>query len=172
MRLINTGILLNRGIHVLHSFANNILSRRKKLGVISSWRRAIGNRSRGQVAKRERERERGGGAIINYCWMRTRPRSITWSSSTGILLVFENLTSFQSTKSQRVCYTWGCFTHIFQVYTERSIGGQGNVLGITKYNISSRDIAMELNIDRKTVLNHLHKTGYQKKLDTWVPHIN
>ena len=22
----------------------------------------------------------------------------------------------------------------------------------------------------RTVLNHLHKTGYQKKLDTWVPH--
>ena len=37
-------------------------------------------------------------------------------------------------------------------------------------HISSRDIATELNIDHKTVLNHLHKTGYQKKLDTWVPH--
>ena len=29
---------------------------------------------------------------------------------------------------------------------------------------------MELNIDDKTVLNHLLKTGYQKKLDTWIPH--
>ena len=37
-------------------------------------------------------------------------------------------------------------------------------------HFSSRDIATELNIDHKTVLNHLHKTGYQKKLDTWVPH--
>ena len=37
-------------------------------------------------------------------------------------------------------------------------------------HISSRDIATELNIDHKTVLNHLHKTGYQKNLDTWVPH--
>ena len=36
--------------------------------------------------------------------------------------------------------------------------------------ISSRDIATKLNIDHKTVLNHLHKTGCQKKLDTWVPH--
>ena len=35
---------------------------------------------------------------------------------------------------------------------------------------SSRDIAMELNIHHKTVLNHSHKTGYQKKLDTWVSH--
>ena len=33
-------------------------------------------------------------------------------------------------------------------------------------HISSHDIATELNIDHETVLNHLHKTGYQKKLDT------
>ena len=32
--------------------------------------------------------------------------------------------------------------------------------------ISSRNIATELNIHYKTVLNHLHKTGYQKKLGT------
>ena len=37
-------------------------------------------------------------------------------------------------------------------------------------HISSRDIARELNIDHTTVLNNSHKTGYQKKLDTWVPH--
>jgi len=28
----------------------------------------------------------------------------------------------------------------------------------------------ELNIDHKTVLNHLEKTIYKKKLDVWVPH--
>ena len=39
-------------------------------------------------------------------------------------------------------------------------------------HISSRDIATELNIDHKTVLNHLHKTRYQTKLDTWVPDMN
>ena len=37
-------------------------------------------------------------------------------------------------------------------------------------HISFRDIATELNIHHNTVLNHLHKAGYQKKLDTWVPH--
>ena len=37
-------------------------------------------------------------------------------------------------------------------------------------HISSRDIATKLNIDHTTVLNHLHKTGYQKKFDIWVPH--
>ena len=37
-------------------------------------------------------------------------------------------------------------------------------------HISSRDIATELNIDHKIVLNNFHKTGYQKKLNTWVPH--
>lgn len=36
--------------------------------------------------------------------------------------------------------------------------------------ISSRDIAVKLNVDHKTVLNHLLMLGYQKKLDTWVPH--
>ncbi|XP_029156095.1 histone-lysine N-methyltransferase SETMAR-like [Nylanderia fulva] len=29
---------------------------------------------------------------------------------------------------------------------------------------------MGLGIDHKTVLNHLHKAGYKKKLDVWVPH--
>ena len=37
-------------------------------------------------------------------------------------------------------------------------------------HLSSRDIATELNIDYKTILNLLHKTGYQKKLDTSVLH--
>ena len=41
---------------------------------------------------------------------------------------------------------------------------------ISMLNTLPRDIATELNIDHKTVLNYLHKTGYQKKLDTWVPH--
>lgn len=37
-------------------------------------------------------------------------------------------------------------------------------------HISTRDIAEELNMDQKTVLNHLKKAGYTKKLDVWVPH--
>lgn len=37
-------------------------------------------------------------------------------------------------------------------------------------HISSYHIAEELNIDHKTVLNHLKKAGYKKKLDVWVPH--
>ncbi|GBP71537.1 Histone-lysine N-methyltransferase SETMAR [Eumeta japonica] len=36
--------------------------------------------------------------------------------------------------------------------------------------ISSYDIAEELAIDHITVLTHLEKAGYIKKLDTWVPH--
>ena len=35
---------------------------------------------------------------------------------------------------------------------------------------SSHGIGKELNIDHKTVLNHLKKAGYKKKLDVWVPH--
>ncbi|KAL9873347.1 histone-lysine N-methyltransferase SETMAR-like isoform 1-T2 [Glossina fuscipes fuscipes] len=37
-------------------------------------------------------------------------------------------------------------------------------------HVSSRNIAQELKIDHKTVLNHLHKAGFKKKLDVWVPH--
>lgn len=37
-------------------------------------------------------------------------------------------------------------------------------------HVSSRSIAQELKIDHKTVLNHLHKAGFKKKLDVWVPH--
>ncbi|KAL9922417.1 histone-lysine N-methyltransferase SETMAR-like [Glossina fuscipes fuscipes] len=37
-------------------------------------------------------------------------------------------------------------------------------------HINSHDVARELNIDHKTVLNHLHKAGYTKKLDVWLPH--
>ncbi|GBP66031.1 hypothetical protein EVAR_47531_1 [Eumeta japonica] len=37
-------------------------------------------------------------------------------------------------------------------------------------HISSYDIAEELGIDHETVLTHLKKAGYTKKLNTWVPH--
>lgn len=37
-------------------------------------------------------------------------------------------------------------------------------------HISIFYIGMELGIDHKTVLNHLHKSGYKKKLNVWVPH--
>ncbi|GFX53716.1 histone-lysine N-methyltransferase SETMAR [Trichonephila clavipes] len=36
--------------------------------------------------------------------------------------------------------------------------------------VSSRSIAQELKIDHKTVLSHLSKVGFKKKLDVWVPH--
>ncbi|GFV52338.1 histone-lysine N-methyltransferase SETMAR [Trichonephila clavipes] len=36
-------------------------------------------------------------------------------------------------------------------------------------NVSSRSIAQDLKIDHKTVLNHLRKVGFKKKLDVWVP---
>ena len=37
-------------------------------------------------------------------------------------------------------------------------------------NISSHDIAYELNSLHQTVLNHLQKAGFKKNLDVWVPH--
>ncbi|GFX55228.1 histone-lysine N-methyltransferase SETMAR [Trichonephila clavipes] len=37
-------------------------------------------------------------------------------------------------------------------------------------HVSSRSIAQELKIDRKTVLSHLCKVGFKKKLHVWVPH--
>ena len=37
-------------------------------------------------------------------------------------------------------------------------------------HVSTVEIARELGIDHKTVLNHLHKAGYKKKLDVWVLH--
>ncbi|GFT01662.1 histone-lysine N-methyltransferase SETMAR [Trichonephila clavipes] len=38
--------------------------------------------------------------------------------------------------------------------------------------VSSRSLAQELKIDHKTVLNHLRKVGFKKKLHFWVPHQN
>ncbi|GFU92517.1 histone-lysine N-methyltransferase SETMAR [Trichonephila clavipes] len=37
-------------------------------------------------------------------------------------------------------------------------------------HVSSRSIAQELKINHKTVLNHLRKVGFKKKLHVWVPH--
>ncbi|GFV66979.1 histone-lysine N-methyltransferase SETMAR [Trichonephila clavipes] len=37
-------------------------------------------------------------------------------------------------------------------------------------HVSSRSIAQELKIGHETVLNHLRKVGFKKKLDVWVPH--
>ncbi|GFX12938.1 histone-lysine N-methyltransferase SETMAR [Trichonephila clavipes] len=37
-------------------------------------------------------------------------------------------------------------------------------------HVSSRSISQELKIDHKTVLSHLSKVGFKKKLHVWVPH--
>ncbi|XP_014471358.1 PREDICTED: histone-lysine N-methyltransferase SETMAR-like [Dinoponera quadriceps] len=37
-------------------------------------------------------------------------------------------------------------------------------------HVSTYSIAQELKISQKTVWNHLHKAGFKKKLDVWVPH--
>ncbi|GFX37713.1 histone-lysine N-methyltransferase SETMAR [Trichonephila clavipes] len=37
-------------------------------------------------------------------------------------------------------------------------------------HVSSRSITKELKIDHKTVLSHLSKVGFKKKLDVLVPH--
>jgi len=37
-------------------------------------------------------------------------------------------------------------------------------------HINNHDIGKELNIDHKTVLNHLEKLDKKKKLDVWMPH--
>ncbi|GFX74176.1 histone-lysine N-methyltransferase SETMAR [Trichonephila clavipes] len=37
-------------------------------------------------------------------------------------------------------------------------------------NVSSHSIAQELKIDQKTVLSHLSKVGFKKKLNVWMPH--
>ncbi|GFV04148.1 histone-lysine N-methyltransferase SETMAR [Trichonephila clavipes] len=37
-------------------------------------------------------------------------------------------------------------------------------------HVSSRSIAQELKIDHKTILNHLRKVAFKKKLDIWVQH--
>jgi len=39
-------------------------------------------------------------------------------------------------------------------------------------HVSTEEIAKELGIDHKTVLNHLHKAGYKKKLDVWIPQLS
>ncbi|GFW35719.1 histone-lysine N-methyltransferase SETMAR [Trichonephila clavipes] len=40
----------------------------------------------------------------------------------------------------------------------------------TDRQVSSRSIAQELKIDHKTVLSHLRKVGFKKKLHVWVSH--
>ncbi|GFX99609.1 histone-lysine N-methyltransferase SETMAR [Trichonephila clavipes] len=37
-------------------------------------------------------------------------------------------------------------------------------------HVSSRSITKEIKVDHKTVLNHLRKVGFKKKLDVWVPY--
>ena len=36
-------------------------------------------------------------------------------------------------------------------------------------HVSGYDIPEELDVDHKTVLRHLQKSGYKKKLDIWLP---
>ncbi|GFW13032.1 histone-lysine N-methyltransferase SETMAR [Trichonephila clavipes] len=44
------------------------------------------------------------------------------------------------------------------------------IIEVDRY-VSSQSIAQELKIDHKTVLSHLSKVGFKKKLDVWVPHL-
>ena len=37
-------------------------------------------------------------------------------------------------------------------------------------HVSTVEIARELGIDYKTILNYLHKARYKKKFDVWIPH--
>ncbi|GFR14850.1 hypothetical protein TNCT_397821 [Trichonephila clavata] len=37
-------------------------------------------------------------------------------------------------------------------------------------HVSSRSIDQKVKIEYRTVLNNLHKAGFKKKLDVWVPH--
>ncbi|GFV88389.1 histone-lysine N-methyltransferase SETMAR [Trichonephila clavipes] len=39
-----------------------------------------------------------------------------------------------------------------------------------EWHVSSCTIALELEMNHKTVFNHLHKVGLKNKLDVWVPH--
>ncbi|GFV05129.1 histone-lysine N-methyltransferase SETMAR [Trichonephila clavipes] len=43
------------------------------------------------------------------------------------------------------------------------------IIEIDRY-VSRRSIAQELKIDHKTVLSHLRKVGFKKKLHVWMPH--
>ena len=73
--------------------------------------------------------------------------------------------------SERQCQNWfACFrSGNFHVKDESRPGRPivEKVDEILKKIEVDRHISTELNIDHKTVLNHLHKNGYQKKLDTW-----
>ena len=40
-----------------------------------------------------------------------------------------------------------------------------------KLSKNGHDIGKELNIDYKTVLNHLEKSGYKNKLHVWIPNL-
>ncbi|GFT05937.1 histone-lysine N-methyltransferase SETMAR [Trichonephila clavipes] len=44
---------------------------------------------------------------------------------------------------------------------------QRDIIEVVRH-VSSRSTAQELKIDHKTVLNHLRKVGFKKKLDVWV----
>ncbi|GFV14187.1 histone-lysine N-methyltransferase SETMAR [Trichonephila clavipes] len=48
----------------------------------------------------------------------------------------------------------------------------GKITEIIKvdWHVSTHSIAQELKIDHKTVLSHLHKVGFKKKIHVWVQH--
>ncbi|GFU23748.1 histone-lysine N-methyltransferase SETMAR [Trichonephila clavipes] len=51
----------------------------------------------------------------------------------------------------------------------KNIGKITEIIEVDRH-VSSRSIAQEINIDHKTVLNHLRKVRFRKKLGVWVPH--
>ncbi|GFT06084.1 histone-lysine N-methyltransferase SETMAR [Trichonephila clavipes] len=51
----------------------------------------------------------------------------------------------------------------------KNVDKMAEIIEIDRH-VSRRSITQELKIDHKTVLNHLRKVGFKKKLDVWVSH--
>ncbi|GFV78218.1 histone-lysine N-methyltransferase SETMAR [Trichonephila clavipes] len=75
-------------------------------------------------------------------------------------------------QSETKCFTTHFYVKFFPRTGRPVIENVDKITDIIEIDqhVSSRSIAQELKTDHKTVLTHLRKIGFKKKLHVWVPH--
>ncbi|GFT63532.1 histone-lysine N-methyltransferase SETMAR [Trichonephila clavipes] len=86
-------------------------------------------------------------------------RSKTMSSPSFPGLLFKNINFY--------CHEGSIFDKIYAAAVIENDDKITEIIEIDQH-VSSHSIAQELKIDHKTVLSHLHKVGFKKKLHVWV----
>jgi len=88
----------------------------------------------------------------------------------AIYAIYEDILSKSTARKWFARFRAGNFDVKDEPRSDRPITEKSDEIMVKVERDKHVETARELGIDHKTVLNHLHKAGYKKKFDVWVPH--